>query len=65
MIMMQKATELCNEVKSLGGAALLAALEKKDAEHLSLLRSSQEIKLLSCRNEDERKANYRSAKSNR
>ena len=43
---MQKATELCNEVKSFGGA-LLAALEKKDAEHLALLRSSHEIKLLS------------------
>ena len=37
---------MCNEVKSLG-AALLAALEKKDAEHISLLRSGQEIKLLS------------------
>ena len=46
MIMIQKATELCNEVKSLG-AALLGALEKKDAEHISLLRSGQEIKLLS------------------
>ncbi|HYJ62162.1 MAG TPA: neuraminidase-like domain-containing protein, partial [Parafilimonas sp.] len=44
--LIQKATELCNEVKSLGGA-LLAALEKKDAEHLALLRSSHEIKLLS------------------
>ncbi|MEO6358536.1 MAG: neuraminidase-like domain-containing protein, partial [Ferruginibacter sp.] len=46
VIMIQKATELCNEVKSLG-ASLLAALEKKDAEHISLLRSGQEIKLLS------------------
>ncbi len=45
VIMIQKATELCNEVKSLG-ASLLAALEKKDAEHISLLRSGQEIKLL-------------------
>lgn len=44
--LIQKATELCTEVKSLGGA-LLAALEKKDAEHLALLRSSHEIKLLS------------------
>ena len=41
----QKATELCNELKSLS-AALLAALEKKDAEQLALLRSSQEIELL-------------------
>ena len=39
--MMQKASELCNDVKALG-ASLLAALEKKDAEELSLLRSSQE-----------------------
>ena len=46
IFMIQKATELCNEVKSLG-SALLAALEKKDAEYLSLLRSSHEIKLLS------------------
>jgi hypothetical protein len=44
-IMIQKATELCNEVKSLGNA-LLTALEKKDAEHMSLLRSGHEIKLL-------------------
>ena len=30
-VMLQKATELCAEVKALG-AALLAALEKRDAE---------------------------------
>ncbi|MGN6395030.1 MAG: neuraminidase-like domain-containing protein [Mucilaginibacter sp.] len=41
----QKATELTNEVKSLG-ALLLSVLEKKDAEALSVLRASQEIKLL-------------------
>ena len=40
--MVQKSIELCNEVKSLG-AALLAALEKKDAEGLSLLRAQQEV----------------------
>ena len=40
--MIQKATDLCNEVKSLG-AALLAALEKEDAEGLALLHASQEI----------------------
>jgi hypothetical protein len=44
-IMMQKATELCNEVKSLG-TGLLSALEKKDAEAMALLRSTHEIKLL-------------------
>jgi hypothetical protein len=36
-----KAVELCAEVRSLGGA-LLSALEKKDAEALSLLRATQE-----------------------
>jgi len=43
--MIQKATELCAELKSLG-AALLSALEKRDAEELSRLRSSHEIRLL-------------------
>lgn len=43
-VLLQKANELCNDVKSLGGA-LLAALEKKDAEALSLLRQGQEIQL--------------------
>lgn len=44
-VMSQKATELAQEVKSLGGQ-LLSALEKKDAEHLSLLRSGQEVTML-------------------
>ncbi|PWT71279.1 MAG: hypothetical protein C5B59_18405 [Bacteroidetes bacterium] len=44
-IMIQKANELCGQLQSLGGA-LLSALEKKDAEHLALLRSGQEINLL-------------------
>src|SRR6266567_4367522 len=44
-VMVQKATELCNDVKSLG-TALLSALEKGDAEALALLRSGHEIKLL-------------------
>jgi hypothetical protein len=43
--MVQKAMELCNDVKSLG-ASLLAALEKKDAESFSVLRSRHEIDLL-------------------
>lgn len=43
-LMVQKANDFCGEVKSLG-AALLAALEKKDAEALALLRSTQEIRL--------------------
>lgn len=43
--MYQKALELCNDVRSLG-TALLSALEKKDAEELSLLRSRHEGALL-------------------
>ncbi|HVE74606.1 MAG TPA: hypothetical protein VNA30_05890 [Mycobacteriales bacterium] len=43
--MLQKASELCNDVKALG-AALLSALEKKDAEELALLRQSHEVELL-------------------
>ena len=42
---LQKAVELCGEVRSLGGA-LLSALEKKDAEGLSLLRANQELAVL-------------------
>jgi hypothetical protein len=45
-IMLARALELCAEVRSLG-AAMLSALEKRDAEALALLRSSQEITLLS------------------
>ena len=44
-VIVQKASELCGEVKALGNA-LLAALEKKDAEQLSRLRSSHEIQML-------------------
>lgn len=44
-IMAGKALELCNEVKALG-SALLQALEKKDAEELSLLRQTHEQNLL-------------------
>ena len=44
-IMLQKATELCADVRSLG-ASLLSTLEKKDAEELTLLRSRHELKLL-------------------
>ena len=43
--LMPKALELCGEVRSLG-AALLAALEKYDAEGLSLLRAQQEVSVL-------------------
>ena len=44
-VMAQKASELASEVKSLG-AALLSALEKRDAEELGRLRSTHEIAVL-------------------
>ncbi len=44
-VLAQKATELCSELRSLG-ATLLATLEKRDAEELSLLRSKHETGLL-------------------
>src|SRR5262249_54081267 len=44
-VMVQKALDFCGEVRSLG-AALLSALEKKDAEALALLRAGQELQLL-------------------
>jgi hypothetical protein len=44
-VMLQKAVEICNEAKSLG-AALLQAMEKKDAEDLALLRSQNGLALL-------------------
>jgi peptidoglycan hydrolase-like protein with peptidoglycan-binding domain len=44
-IVMQRAIEFCNEVKTLGDK-LLSALEKKDSEGLALLRSQHEIQLL-------------------
>jgi hypothetical protein len=42
----QKATDLCSNLQSLG-SALLSAMEKRDAEAMSLLRSTHEIKVLS------------------
>jgi hypothetical protein len=44
-LMIQKALEICSEIKTMGNA-LLSALEKKDAEELSLLRQGNEIKIL-------------------
>jgi hypothetical protein len=43
--MVQKATELTQQVVSLG-SALQAALEKRDAEALALLKSNQELRVL-------------------
>jgi len=42
--MIQKALELCSDVRGLGNA-LLSALEKGDAEHLALIRQRQEIQI--------------------
>jgi len=45
-LLLQKATEICQEVKTLG-AALLAAMEKEDNEALSILRAQHEKAVLS------------------
>jgi len=44
-VVLQKAIDFCNEVKTLG-EKLLSVLEKKDSEVLALLRSNHEIQLL-------------------
>lgn len=44
LILIQKALELCGEVRGLGNA-LLSALEKGDAEHLALVRQRHEIQI--------------------
>jgi hypothetical protein len=44
-VLVRKATDLCAELKSLG-AAVLSALEKRDAEALALLRAQHETALL-------------------
>jgi hypothetical protein len=44
-VLIQKAYDFCNEVKSLG-ASMLTALEKKDAEAMAQLQSGQQINLL-------------------
>lgn len=68
--MVQRALELCNEVKVLGGA-LLAALEKRDAEGLALLRSSHELIMLDALREvktrqiDEAQAQWESLQESR
>ncbi|MFY0598323.1 MAG: hypothetical protein JXR03_01545 [Cyclobacteriaceae bacterium] len=44
-VLIQKAQELCSDVKSLG-QSLLSAMEKRDAEELAQLRAGQEVTLL-------------------
>jgi hypothetical protein len=58
----QKAVELTNDVKALGGA-LLAALEKKDAEEITLLRTSHEKNVLKAMKAMKKKAIEEAKKS--
>lgn len=44
LFMIQKAIELCGEVRNLG-SALLSALEKGDAEHLATIRQRHDIQI--------------------
>lgn len=44
LALIQKALELCGEVRNLGGA-LLSAIEKGEAEHLALMRQRHDIKV--------------------
>jgi hypothetical protein len=44
LLLIQKAAELCGEVRSLGNS-LLSALEKRDAEHLALVRQRHEVQI--------------------
>jgi len=44
LILIQKAQELCAEVRGLGNS-LLSALEKGDAEHLALVRQRHEVQI--------------------
>ncbi|WP_221409160.1 Tc toxin subunit A-related protein, partial [Reichenbachiella versicolor] len=54
-VLIQKAIELCNDVKGLG-QGLLSVLEKKDSEEMSLLRASQEVNLLNATKEIKKQA---------
>jgi hypothetical protein len=44
-VLIQKALELCSEVKALG-ATLLSTIEKRDGERMALLRQQHEVKVL-------------------
>ncbi len=44
-VLLQRANEMCGDVKSLG-SAMLTAMEKRDAEAIALLRSGHEIGVL-------------------
>ncbi len=62
-VLAQKASELCAELKSLG-QSMLSALEKRDAEGLSLLRAEHETALLALV-EEVRKLQYDEAEQNK
>lgn len=53
-VLLQKANEICSDVRSLG-AALLSAYEKRDGEALARLRAEHEIRLLDAMKEVRRK----------
>lgn len=69
-VILQKANELCNDLKALGGA-LLSALEKKDGEEMARLRQGQELAMLQAVNViklkqiDEANANIEGLRLNR
>lgn len=69
-VLLQKANEVCNDVKALGWS-LLSALEKKDAEAMGLLRQDQELRVLNAFLEmrrlqiDEAKENVNSLKKSK
>ncbi|PSL45404.1 hypothetical protein CLV51_104106 [Chitinophaga niastensis] len=44
-LLLQKAQEICTEIKSMG-ASLLSAIEKQESEHISLLKQQHELKIL-------------------
>ncbi len=44
-VLLQKATEFCQDVKALG-ASLLSAIEKRDGEALAIIRATQESEML-------------------
>lgn len=68
--MLQRANELCAEVRGLG-SHLLSTLEKKDAEELALLRSTQEqnmlrlIRSIKVKSRDEAKEQLKAAQAAR
>jgi hypothetical protein len=53
-ILLQKAQEVCNDVKGLG-SALLSALEKRDSEAMSRLRQTHELRVLNAQTEVKQK----------